>query len=155
MRYPNARLLRRLYDPGARRKTDDLPDEGGAADLGGLQLTLIVLAIYTGLLGVVFLIAQDFAVAMLAIVIDDPVVYHQWGVALLILAAFAGLIASSPAHYRKLLAVPLLGLALDTLVLLYDLASGASGVRQLGAPVLINLLLLSSLAFFYRRGQVS
>jgi hypothetical protein len=150
MRRPDVQLLRRLYQD---RERGDVDRRGDAQLQGstGLKLTLFSLAVYTGLLGLLFLLAQDAATVLLEIVISDSVAFHQWGAALVMLASLAALLATDPLRYRRLLLVPLLGLPLDCLVLGYDLLRGASTLRQLGAALLINLVLFAMLAFFYPR----
>jgi hypothetical protein len=117
----------------------------------GLRWTLVTLAIYVGLFGLLFLLAQDLAAALLEMELRDPVAFRQWGVALLMLALLAALLAADPIRYRRLLAVALLGLPLDTLVLGYDLLSGASTLRQHGLPLLLNAVLFALLVTFYPR----
>ena len=117
----------------------------------GLRLTLFALAVYVGLFGLLFLLAQDLAAALLELELRDPVAFRQWGVALLMLAALAALLAADPLRHRRLLLVALLGLPLDTLVLAYDLLSGASTLRQHGLPLLLNAVLFALLVTFYPR----
>jgi hypothetical protein len=149
MKYPNARLVQRLYEAPARAETDAAGDDRG--DSMGLRATLLGLAAYTGLLGLLFLLSHELAASVLEIQISDPVSFHQWGAALLMLALLAVFLATDPRRYRRLLLVPLLGLALDCLVLAYDLISGVSGPRQLVPPLAINVLFLLLLALFYPR----
>ena len=117
----------------------------------GLRLTLLALAVYAGLFGLLFLLAQDLAAALLEMELRDPVAFRQWGVALLMLAALAALLARDPLRHRRLLWVALLGLPLDTLVLAYDLLSGASTLRQHGLPLLLNAVLFALLVTLYPR----
>jgi hypothetical protein len=117
----------------------------------GLRWTLVALGVYVGLFGLLFLLAQDLAAALLEMELRDPVAFRQWGVALLMLALLAALLAADPIRYRRLLAVALLGLPLDTLVLGYDLLSGASTLRQHGLPLLLNAVLFALLVTFYPR----
>jgi hypothetical protein len=116
-------------------------------------VTLIGLALYAGLPGLLYLVAQDIAAAVFDVEVSDPVAFRQWGVALLILALLAALLASDPIRYRRLLWVPLLGLPLESAVLASDLVGGTSGLRQLGAPLVVGLVLFVLLVLFYPRGQ--
>jgi hypothetical protein len=150
MKYPNARLVQRLYDAPAGSETDAEGDDRRDSATG-LRATLLGLAAYVGLLGLLFLLSHEMAASVLAIQISDPVSFRQWGAALLMLALLAVFLSTDPRRYRRLLLVPLLGLPLDCLVLAYDLLSGASGPRQLVPPLVINLLFLLLLALFYRR----
>ena len=120
-----------------------------------LRATLVALAVYLGLLGLLFVLAQDLAAALHGIVMHDPVAFRQWGVALLMLALLAGLLAADPLRHRRLLWVALLGLPLDALVLAYDLLSGASTPRQHGVPLLLNAVLFALLVTFYPRERTA
>ena len=119
----------------------------------GLRLTLFALAGYAGLFGLLFLLAQDLAAALLEMELRDPVAFRQWGVALLMLAMLAALLAADPLRHPRLLWVALLGLPLDALVLAYDLLSGASTLRQHGIPLLLNAVLFALLVTFYPRAR--
>ncbi len=149
MKYPNARLVQRLYDAPTRGETDAVDQHGDPST--GLRATLLGLAAYTSLLGFLFLLSHELAASLLEIQISDPVAFRQWGATLLMLALLAVFLSTDPRRYRRLLLVPLLGLLLDCLVLAYDLLSAASGPRQLVPPLVINLLFLVLLALFYRR----
>ena len=120
----------------------------------GLCATLIALALYLALLGLLFLFALDLAAAVLGIVVYDPVPFRQWGAALLILASLAALLAADPVRYRRLLLVPLLGLVLDSVILAYELLTGTSGPRQAAVPLIVNLVLFALLVIFYPRGAL-
>lgn len=119
----------------------------------GLRLTLGALAAYAGAMGALFLAAQGVAARLLELAVPDPVAFRQWGVALLLLALLAALLATEPRRYRRLLWVPLVGLPFDSAVLGYELLAGSSGLRQVGAPMAINLVLFLLLVRFYPRGQ--
>ena len=114
-----------------------------------LRATLVALALYAGLPGLLYLLAQDLAAVVFAIEVSDPVAIRQWGVALLILALLAALLATDPLRYRRLLWVPLLGLPLESIVLAAELGAGTSGPRQLGAPLVISVVLFVLLVLFY------
>ena len=118
-----------------------------------LRATLVGVALYAGLPGLLYLLAQDLAAAVFAIEVSDPVAIRQWGVALLVLALLAALLAADPVRHRRLLSAPLLGLALESAVLAAELVSGTSGPRQFGVPLVIGVVLFALLVLFYPRGH--
>ncbi len=118
-----------------------------------IRYVLIALTVYLTLIGLMFVFAQGLAERIFAIGIRDPSAHRGWGVSLLTLATLAGVLARKPLTYIGLLWLPIVGLLAASLALLYELLTGHSTLRQLGAPLVINLILAASLVYFYpRRG---
>ena len=115
------------------------------------RLALILLAVYTGVLGILFLGDLNLAASLFEIRVTDPLPFRQWGASLLMLSLLAILLAGDPVRFRRLIWVALLGLPLDVVVLVYELVSGTSGLRQVGAPLVINVVLFALLAMAYNR----
>ena len=116
-----------------------------------IRYILIAVAVYLGLIGLMFVFFQGLAETVFAIGILDASSHRGWGVCLLILAALSGALARRPLTYLGLLWLPIAGLLAASAAMVYDLLAGTPTLRQLGAPIALNLVFAALLAYFYPR----
>ena len=107
-----------------------------------LKTTLIVLAVYLAIMGLIFLFLPGFARSAFGIDLPDPALTPLFGQVLLVIAYLSYMISTDLEKYNKLVNVILFEQIGHVLVMAYLLISGAQTFAQVGPVLIINAIFL-------------
>lgn len=115
-----------------------------------LQITLYVIMVWLGLLGILFLFVPSVAEKVMSASLPDRVLTMLYGQLLLTFAYVAFLAARGGDGLAKLSLIILILAAGHVIIFGYQLITGMSGFASAGPPLIINLI-FTVLLFIFRR----
>ena len=115
-----------------------------------LRITLYVIMVWLGVLGLLFLFLPSVAEKVMSAALPDRVLTMLYGQVMLTLAYLAFLAAQGGEGLTRLSRVILILTAGHVLIFGYQLATGMSTFAQAGPPLIINLI-FTVLLFIFRK----
>lgn len=116
-----------------------------------LRYVLIVLAVYTAIVGALFLFAPRVAEGAFHTSLPDAALTQLYGQVVLGIALMAYLVSTDVAAYRKLVWALVFVEAGHILVFAFQLMSGIATFAQVGPPLIIAAIFLVLLVVFSRK----
>ena len=117
-----------------------------------LQITLYVIMIWLGVLGILFLFVPGVAEKVMSASLPDKILNMLYGQVMLTFSYVAFLATRSGEGKSKLSLVILILTAGHVVIFGYQLVVGMSNFAQAGPPLIINLI-FTILLFIFRRGN--
>jgi hypothetical protein len=108
------------------------------ADPTYLKVTLKLMALYAGLMGVFTLMFQDTGAVVFQYSIKDPVTTRYWGGVLFAMAIFYLFLSSDPVKYRIFIWVGIVDLGIAMLLTIIHLSTGSVSWVQGFVGVVLN-----------------
>jgi len=115
-----------------------------------LKVTLYVVMVWLGVLGILFLLVPGMAEKVMSALLPDKVLTMLYGQVMLTFAYVAFLAARGGEGLAKLSRVILILTAGHVVIFGYQLIAGMSTFIQAGPPLIINLI-FTILLFFFRK----
>ena len=117
----------------------------------GLRYVLLALAVYTTVVGGLFLLAPRVAEVAFQTTLPDAALTPLYGQVALVIALMAYLVSTDVAAYRKLVWAFVFAEAGHALIFGWQLMSGIASFAQVGPPMIIAVIFLVLLVVFQRR----
>jgi FtsH-binding integral membrane protein len=117
------------------------------ADPKYLKVTLKLMALYAGFMGVFTMMFQSTGEVLFQYSITDPVTTRYWGGVLFAMSIFYLFLSSDPIKYRLFIWVGVFDLGIAMLLTIINLAIGSVSLVQGLVGVLVNPILLMILLY--------